>query len=64
MLGIGGFQRWIRIRLTMKPNSPLKPTKVGFIFVGPKFVRCVLEVPNCRSCDTNCRQLFLRLGLR
>ena len=37
MLGIGGFQGWIRIRLTMKPNSPLKPTKVGFIFIEPKF---------------------------
>ena len=37
MLGIGGFQGWIRIRLIMKPNSPLKPTKVGFIFIEPKF---------------------------
>ena len=64
MLGIGGFQGWIRIRLTMKPNSPLKPTKVGFIFIEPKFARCVLKGPNCRSCDTSCRELFLKLDLK
>ena len=31
MVGIGAFRVLIITRL----NSPLKPTKVGFIFIGP-----------------------------
>ena len=33
MLGIGAFQ--VLIRLNIEPYSQLKPTKVGFIFIGP-----------------------------
>ena len=35
MVGIGAFQVLMRIRLNIPPYSPLKPTKVGFIFIGP-----------------------------
>ena len=35
MVGIGTFRVLIRTRLNMEPYSPLKPTKVGFIFIGP-----------------------------
>ena len=35
MVGIGAFRVLIRTRLKIEPNSPLKPTKVGFIFIGP-----------------------------
>ena len=35
MVGIGEFRVFIRKRLNIEPYSPLKPTKVGFIFIGP-----------------------------
>ena len=35
MIGIGAFRVFMRIRLNIEPYSPLKPTKVGFIFIGP-----------------------------
>ena len=35
MVGIGAFRDLMRIRLNIEPYSPLKPTKVGFIFIGP-----------------------------
>ena len=35
MVGIGAFRVLMRTRLNIEPHSPLKPTKVGFIFIGP-----------------------------
>ena len=35
MLGIDTFRVFMRTRLNIEPYSPLKPTKVGFIFIGP-----------------------------
>jgi len=35
MVGIGAFRVLIRTRLNINPYSPLKPTKVGFILIGP-----------------------------
>ena len=35
MVGIGAFRVFIRTRLNIEPYSPLKPTKVGFIFMWP-----------------------------
>ena len=35
MVGIGAFPAFIRTRRNIEPYSPLKPTKVGFIFIGP-----------------------------
>ena len=35
MVGIGAFRVFLRTRLNIEPYSPLKPTKVGFIFIGP-----------------------------
>ena len=35
MVRIGAFRVFIRTRLNIKPYSSLKPTKVGFIFIGP-----------------------------
>ena len=34
MVGIGAFWVLMRTRLNIEPYSPLKPTKVGFIFIG------------------------------
>ena len=38
MVGIGAFQVFMRTRLNIKHYSPLKPTKVGFIFIGPNSI--------------------------
>ena len=35
MVGIGAFRVLMRTRLNIEPYSPLKPTMVGFIFIGP-----------------------------
>ena len=35
MLGIGAFLVFKKTRLNIEPYSALKPTKVGFIFIGP-----------------------------
>ena len=35
MVGIGAIRVLIRTRLNIEPCSPLKPTKGGFIFIGP-----------------------------
>ena len=35
MVGIGAFPVFIRTRRNIESYSPLKPTKVGFIFIGP-----------------------------
>jgi len=34
MVGIGTFLVYMRTRLSIEPYSSLKPTKVGFIFIG------------------------------
>ena len=34
MVGIGAFRVLLRARLNIGPYSSLKPTKVGFIFIG------------------------------
>ena len=35
MVGIGAFPVFIRTRSNIESYSPLKPIKVGFIFIGP-----------------------------
>ena len=35
MVGIDAFRVFMRTILNIEPYSPLKPTKVGFIFIGP-----------------------------
>ena len=35
MVEVGAFQVLMRTRLNIEPYSPLKPTKVSFIFIGP-----------------------------
>ena len=35
MVGIDTFRVFMRTILNIDPYSPLKPTKVGFIFIGP-----------------------------
>ena len=35
MVEIGAFRVFMRTKLNIEPYSPLKPTKIGFIFIGP-----------------------------
>ena len=35
MVGIDAFWVLMKTRLNIEPYSPLKPTKAGFIFIGP-----------------------------
>ena len=35
MVGISTFPAFMRTRDNIEPYSPLKPTKGGFIFIGP-----------------------------
>ena len=35
MVEIGAFPVFMRTRLNFEPYSPIKPTKFGFIFIGP-----------------------------
>ena len=35
MVEISSFRVFMRTRLNIEPYSPLKPIKVGFIFIGP-----------------------------
>jgi len=35
MVGIGTYRVLMRTRLNIEPYSLLKPTKVGFLFIGP-----------------------------
>ena len=38
MVGIGAFWVLMKTRLNIEPYSPLKPTKIGFIFIRPNFL--------------------------
>ena len=44
MVGIGAFWVFMRTRFNIEPYSPLKPTKVGFIFFGPNSLRRVEDL--------------------
>ena len=35
MVGIGAFRVFMKTSLNIEPYSPLKPSKVSFIFIGP-----------------------------
>ena len=43
MVWIGAFWVFMRTRFNIEPYSPLKPTKVGFIFIGPNSLRSPVE---------------------
>ena len=40
----GAFRVFIRTRLNIEPYSTLKPTKVGFIFIGPNSISRVEDL--------------------
>jgi len=66
MAGIGAFRILRRRRLIIKPYSPLKPTKVGFIFIGPNFLSraWVEDFLNGGFKELSLEPKFLKHGLR
>ena len=44
MVGIGAFRVFMRTRLNIEPYSPLKPTKVGFIFIWPNSLDRAVDI--------------------
>ena len=58
MVGIGAFWVLMKTRLNIEPYSPLKPTKVGFIFIGPNYLSRAYDV----DAVIHVTQAVLRLG--
>ena len=60
MVGIGAFWVFMRTRLNIQSYSTLKPTKVGFIFIGPNS----LVEPKSLQLSITWHKLSLELGRR
>ena len=58
MVGIGAFRVFKRTRLNIEPYSPVNPTKVGFIFIGPN------SVSRAEDLAASSSELGRRLGLK
>ena len=54
MVGIGAFRVFLRTRLNIEPYSPLKPTKVGFIFIGPNFLSRAEDIAAVNHVTSHC----------
>ena len=65
MVGIGAFRVFMRTRLNIELYSPLKPTMVGFIFIGPNSLSRAEDLAAVNHVTLNCRQSWvLKSGLR
>ena len=64
MVKIGGFRELMRRRLNIEPYSRLKPTKVGFIFIGPNSVSRAKDLAAVNHVTSCCQELGLRLNLK
>ena len=65
MIGIGAFRVFIRTRLNIEPFSPLKPTRVGFILIGPHSLSRAEDLAAVNHVRQNCSsELARRLGLK
>ena len=58
MVGIGAFRVFMRTRVTIEPYSPLKPTMVGFIIIGPNHLSRAEDL----AAVNNVKQAVVRLG--
>ena len=58
MVGFGAFRVFMRTRLNIEPYSPLKQSKVGFIFIGPNF----LSQAEDRAAVNHVTQAVVRVG--
>ena len=60
MLGIGAFRVFMRTRLNIEPYSPLKPTKVGYNFIGPNSLGQAEDL----TAVNHVTQAVIRVGLK
>ena len=60
MVGIVAFRVFMRPSLNIKPYSPRKPTKVGFIFIGPNSLSKVKDL----AAVNHVTQAVVRIGLK
>ena len=60
MVGIGAFPVFMRTRRNIEPYSPLKPIKVGFIFIGLNS----LSRAEYLAAVNHVTQAVVRVGLR
>jgi len=58
MVGIGTFRVFMRTILNIEPYSLLKPTKVGFIFIGPNSLSRVEDI----AAVNHVTQAVIRVG--
>ena len=60
MEGIGAFRVFMRTRLNIEPYSQLKPTKVGFIFIGTNSLSRAEDL----AAVNHVTQAVVRVGLK
>jgi len=60
MIGIGAFRVFMRTILNIEPYSLLKPTKVGFIFIGPNSLNRAEDIAAVNLVT----QAVVRVGLK
>ena len=60
MVGIVASRVFMRPSLNIKPYSPRKPTKVGFIFIGPNSLSKVKDL----AAVNHVTQAVVRIGLK
>ena len=58
MVGIDAFRDFMRTILNIEPYSPLKPIKVGFIFIGPNSLSRAEDL----AAVNNVTQAVVRVG--
>ena len=64
MVGIGAFPVFKRTRRNIEPYSPLKPTKVGFFFIGLNSFSRAEDLQLSIMLHKLSLELGLRLGLK
>ena len=62
MVGIVAFRVFMRPSLNIKPYSPRKPTKVGFIFIGPNSLSKVKDLAAVNHVTQAVVRIRLKIG--
>ena len=64
MVGIGAFRVLMRTRFNIEPYSPLKPTKLGFIFIGPNSLSQAEDLAAVKLSSELDRRSGLKVGFK
>ena len=64
MLSIRAFRVFIKTRFDIEPYSPLKRTKVGFIFIGPNSLSRAEDLAAVNHVTQAVVRVGRRLGLK